>query len=316
MVAYLLRRLLWALPVLLGVTVVSYTIISLAPGDPVDAMVNPNASHYELEQRRADLGLNRPLPVRYMKWLGELGRGNLGYSLFTRQPVAERIAERFVPTITLTGSALLLAYLIAIPTGVISAARHYSAIDYLASILALAGHSIPAFFLGFGLIYVLSLKLDLFPTGGLMTMGTGGGPVDRLHHLVLPALVLSTATMGSLMRYTRSSVLEVLGQDFVRTARAKGLSERVVIYKHALGNALIPVVTLLGLQLPGLVGGTIVTEQVFAWPGMGRLAMEAIGQRDYPVIMALNLITALLVLLGQLLSDALYALADPRIRYT
>lgn len=313
---YLVRRLLVALPVLLGVTLLSYAIISLAPGDPVDLLIDPNMSAHDIEQMRIRLGLDKPWPVRYAKWLGELARGNLGYSYLTGRPVAERIAERVGPTLSLTLSAFLLTYLVAIPVGVIAATRQYSWIDYLTSFFALAGNSIPTFFLGLAMIYVFSLKLDLFPTGGSATLGGPGGWLDRLHHLVLPAVVLSTTGMGRTMRFVRSAMLEVTRQDFIRTAWAKGLSRRAVIYKHALRNALIPVVTLLGLELPTLIGGAVITESVFGWPGMGRLTIDAISQRDYPVIMALNLLTALMVLAGQLLTDLLYALVDPRIRYS
>jgi len=313
---YLIRRILVALPVILGVTVISYFIISLAPGDAVDLMVDPTMSKTDIEQRRHDLGLDKPAYVRYGIWLKELSQGNLGYSYLNSQPVEKRIGERIIPTLGLSLCALLLAYLVAIPVGVISATRQYSWIDYTSSVFALIGVSIPGFFLGIGLIYIFSLKLDLLPVSGMRSLGIEPNVVDLIQHLILPAFVLSTGTMGSVTRYTRSAMLEVVRQDYIRTARAKGVAERLVIYKHSLRNALIPVITLLGLQIPGLLGGAIITEQIFGWPGMGRLAIEAITQRDYPVLMGLNLLAACLVVAGGLLSDALYSTADPRIRFS
>lgn len=316
MLQYLVKRLLIALPVLLGVTIISYIIISLAPGDVVDLLVDPNITVEEKENIRQQLGLNDPIPVQYAKWLGQLLKGNLGHSFMTGQSVVERIGERMMPTFTLGFFSLLLAYLIAIPVGVVSATKQYSVIDYVSSIMALIGVSIPNFFLGIGLIYLFSLKLKLLPVTGMYTLGAEKSLIDLARHLILPALVLGTGVVGQVTRFTRSAMLDVVRQDFIRTARAKGVSQGLVIYKHALRNALIPVITLLGLQIPNLLGGAIITEQIFSWPGMGRLTIEAIQTRDYPVLMGLNLMAALLVVLGGLLSDALYALADPRIRYS
>lgn len=316
MTQYLVKRTLVAIPVLLGITMMSYLIISLAPGDAVDLMVSPGLSKADLERQRVALGLDQPIHVRYVKWLGELVRGNLGYSFLTSRPVSERIGERVAPTVQLMFTALALSYLVAVPLGVVSATRPYSPLDYALTAFGFIGVSLPSFFLGLGAIYIFSLKLDLLPTGGMATMGGPGGVADRLAHLVLPTLVLALGNIGSVMRYTRSSMLEVVRQDYIRTARSKGLSERLVIYKHGLRNALIPVLTLIGLQVPLVLGGAIITEQIFQWPGMGRLAIEAITQRDYPVLMGLNLLTAVLVVAGNLLTDALYAWVDPRIKYS
>lgn len=316
MFRYMIKRILISLPVIFGVTIISYFIISLAPGDAVSLMVDPNLSQADLDQARRNLGLDQPIHVRYGKWVAELAKGNLGYSYLNRQPVANRIGERFAATLGLSTAALALAYLIAIPLGVISATRQYSKIDYATSIFALMGVSIPSFFLGIGLIYIFSLKMDVLPVSGMRSLGITPSLADLMRHTILPAVVLSASTMGSVARYTRSSMLEVVRQDYVRTARAKGLPERLVIYKHGLRNALLPVITLLGLQVPTLFGGAIITEQIFRWPGMGLLAIEAITQRDYPVLMGLNLLTAVLVVAGGLISDALYSLADPRIRYS
>jgi peptide/nickel transport system permease protein len=315
-VQYLIKRLLIALPVIIGVTMFSYVIISLAPGDAVSLMVDPHMSKSDIDQRRRDLGLDQKIHVRYVKWLGQLVQGNLGYSYLNSRPVAERIGERIGPTLGLSAAALSIAFLLAIPIGVISATRQYSALDYGSSIFALIGVSIPNFFLGIILIYFFSLKLDLLPVSGMRSLGIDPTFRDLFSHLILPAVVLGTGTMGQLMRFTRSSMLDVVRQDFIRTARAKGLAERLVVYKHALRNALLPVITLLGLLIPGLLGGAIITEQIFRWPGMGLLTIEAITQRDYPVLMGLTLLTACLVVLGGLLTDALYSVADPRIRFS
>jgi peptide/nickel transport system permease protein len=252
--------------------------------------------------------------LQYVKWLGELSHGNLGYSFTNRRPVTERIGERLGPTLTLTLSALLLSYIIAIPIGVLSAVRQYSALDYGATIFSFLGISIPSFFFGLVMIYFFALKLGLFPTGGTHTIGAPPSLIDSLEHLILPMIVLSLQNTGVVMRYTRSGMLEVIHQDYVRTARSKGLGERLVIYRHALRNALIPVITLAGVQFPFLLGGAIITEQIFNWPGMGRLAVEAINQRDYPTIMGINLLAAVMVIIGNLFADVMYGVVDPRIR--
>ncbi len=312
---YLIRRLLITGPILLGITVLSYLIMSLTPGDPVLMLISPSTSRADVEIQRRALGLDQPVYVRYVKWLNELAHGNLGYSFSSGAPVTRRVGERLQPTLKLTVTALLLSYLIAIPIGVLVATRRYTWIDYVATFFAFIGISLPTFFLGLAGIYIFGLRLRWLPVGGLMTLGGEGGVVDSLLHLALPATVLAVAGAGALTRYVRSSMLEVLGQDYVRTARAKGLIEPVVLRRHALRNALIPVITLAGLQLPALLAGAVITEQVFQWPGMGLLTIEAINQRDYPVLMGITLITALLVTAGNLLADLTYSLVDPRIRY-
>ncbi len=312
---YLVRRLLIIVPILFGITILSYLILSLTPGDPVQMLINPSMSQADVEIRRHALGLDQPIYVRYAKWLNELMHGNLGYSFTSGAPVTHRIGERIVPTLTLTLSALALSYLIAIPTGVITAARRHTWIDYLATFAAFLGISLPTFFLGLAGIYLFSLRLRWLPTGGTLTLGTEGGILDSVLHLILPAAVLAGAGAGALTRYVRSSMLEVLGTDYVRTARAKGLAEAIVLARHALRNALIPIITLAGLQIPALLAGAVITEQVFEWPGMGRLTIEAINQRDYPVLMGITLITAVLVAVGNLLADLAYSMIDPRIRY-
>lgn len=317
---YLLRRLVVSIPVLIGITVATYFIINLAPGDPVTAMVNPeilaSAGPGYLEQQREMLGLNKPVPVRYALWLKELATGNLGFSLVDRQPISHKIVERIWPTLRLMGTALLVAVVVSVPLGVLSAIKQYSFLDYVATVTGFTAISIPSFFLALAAIYVFALKLSWLPTAGMATVGKSSSFFDAVQHLVLPSLVLGLAEAAPLIRYTRSSMLEVIRQDYVTTARAKGLNERVVIYRHALRNALIPLITIVALSLPRLLGGTVIIEAIFAWPGMGTLAITAVRGRDYPVIMAINLITATMILASNLLADIVYAVVDPRIKYS
>jgi peptide/nickel transport system permease protein len=315
MFQYIIRRLLIAIPVLLGVTIFNFFIINLAPGNPVDMFVNPNMSVADIEAKKEALGLNDPLWEQYGRWMGSMLQGDFGYSFATYEPVLDNIAARIGPTLLLMGTALIIAYLIAIPVGIISATKQYSFIDYLTTTFSFFGISIPNFFLGLGAIYVFGIVFPIFPTGGMNTLGSSGGFVDTFMHLVLPAMVLGTAIAGSMVRYVRSSMLEVLGQDYLRTARAKGLREFFVNNKHALRNALIPIVTIIGLEIPLLIGGAVVTEQIFQWPGLGQLTIQSIGSRDYPMLMALNFIAAFTVLFSNLLTDLMYSVVDPRIKY-
>lgn len=314
MTKFIIRRLLISIVVLFGVTAVAYFVMLLAPGDAVDMLISPGLSPEDIELKREALGLDDPFLVQYTKWLRELLRGNLGFSFTTRQPVTQRIGERMGSTLLLAFSSLALSYVIAIPIGVLSAVRQHSVLDYATTIFSFLGVSVPSFFFGLLMIFFFSLKLDLFPTGGTHTIGGEFSIVDRLSHLVLPTIVLSLQNTGVVMRYTRSGMLEVIHQDYIRTARAKGLRENLIIFRHALRNALIPVISVAGVQFPFLLGGAIITEQIFNWPGMGRLTVEAINQRDYPTIMGLNLMTAVMVILGNLLADVMYGLVDPRIR--
>jgi peptide/nickel transport system permease protein len=317
---YLLRRLAISVPVLLGITLAVYVIINLAPGDPVDALINPEAvatlGPDFREQQREALGLNRPILVRYAIWLKEAARGNLGYSFMDRQSIAAKIGERLLPTLGLMSSALILAIITAVPLGVLSAIKQYSLIDYTTTVLGFAAISVPSFFLGLAGIYVFALKIPILPAAGMETVGQPGSVSDFLWHLALPALVLGLAEAAPLIRYTRSSMLEVIRQDYVRAARAKGLRETTVVYQHALRNALIPLVTVVALGLPRLFGGAVIVEAVFAWPGIGTLALTAVQGRDYPVIMAINLISAVTILFSNLLADVIYAVIDPRIKYS
>jgi peptide/nickel transport system permease protein len=316
---YIIRRLLISIPVLLGVTVFSFVFVHLAPGDPVEALIDPvmraDLGPDWVAQRKAELGLNQPLPVRYAVWLGQLAQGNMGYSLVSRQSVGAQIRERVGPTLLLMGTSLLVAIGLGVPLGILSAVRQYSLLDYLATIAGFVAISTPSFFLGLGLIYLVAVNLRLLPTSGMYTLGVDRSLGDLLAHLVLPVTVLGLGQTPQILRYTRSSVLEVLRQEYVTTARAKGLAERIVLLRHTLRNALIPLITVVGLSLPNLLGGAVITEQIFQWPGMGWLAVRAVNGRDYPVLMGVILVTATLVLLSNLLADVLYARADPRIRY-
>ncbi|OMF37754.1 peptide permease [Paenibacillus sp. FSL H8-0548] len=315
MVNYIIRRILIALPILLGVTFLNFVLINMTPGDPIDMYVNPDVSEEDKEVRREALGLNDPYFIRYVKWLALLVQGDLGHSFSSFQPVADMIAERFVPTLILMGSSILFGYLIAIPIGIYCAVRQNTKFDYIMSAGSFMGVSIPNFFLGLGLIYVFGVLLGVLPTGGMNTMGGEGGFWDTVKHLVLPTITLGTSIAGGMIRYVRSSVMEVLGQDYLRTARAKGLGEFIVVNKHALKNALIPIITIAGLDIPILIGGAVITESIFQWNGMGQLTIQAILSRDFPLLMGVNMLAAVVVLTANLWSDLMYAVVDPRIKY-
>lgn len=320
MTRFILRRLAIAIPVLFGISVTTYLFLSLAPGDPVTAMLSPeqmaSLGPTWVEQKREELGLNDPFPVRYGLWMKELAHGNLGYSYRGGEPVLHLIIERLGPTFRLMATVMVLALVIGIPLGVLSALKQYSWIDYLVTVLGFAAVSVPSFFLALGLIFVFALKLRWLPTSGMNGVGVTPTVRDSISHLILPALALALAQAAPLIRYVRSGMLESIRQDYVTVARAKGLRERSVIFRHALRNVLIPIVTIVAIELPGLFGGTVIIEQIFAWPGMGTLAITSVLGRDYPVIMGITLIGAVVIVLCNLLADVLYAVIDPRIRYS
>jgi peptide/nickel transport system permease protein len=315
---YVLRRVAISAPVLLVVTIIAFILVDLAPGDAVSAMIDP-VSRAEMgpewvELREEQLGLNKPLAVQYLLWLKEVAQGNLGYSLIGGQSVGSQILDRIGPTLLLMGSAILFGTLIGIPLGVISAVRQYSAIDYLTTVLGFLAISTPTFFLGLALMYIFAVHLGWLPTSGMRSLGVPDSTIDLIKHMIMPVTVLTLAHTPLSMRYARSSMLEALRQDYVTTARAKGLRERVVLVRHALRNALIPLITIIGISLPELLSGAVITETIFQWPGMGLLAMRAVNSRDYPLILGVILVTATLVLISNLIADLLYAVADPRIR--
>ncbi len=316
MLAYVGRRLLSSILLILGLTVVTFIILNAMPGDPAEMMISPlHMSQEAYQAKRELLGLDRPLPVRYVNWLSELSHGNLGYSYVDGRPVLERVGERLMPSLQLVLGALLVAILVSVPLGIIAAVRKNSRLDYTLTGFTLFCISIPSFFLGLLAIYVLALKLDILPVGGMYSLGGSGDILDRLRHLVMPVLVLGLMQTAVLTRYMRSSMLEVLNQDFIRTARAKGLRERLVLFKHALRNAIIPIITVVAVSVPQLFGGAVITEQIFQWPGIGSLTLEALAARDYPILMGINLLLALMVFVCNLAADLLYAAVDPRIRY-
>jgi peptide/nickel transport system permease protein len=311
---YLLRRLGQSLILLLLVSVIGFALIHLAPGGPLAQFtLTPGMSSADLARIAHQMGLDRPLPVQYWEWFRRLLIGDWGLSYRDNQPVLAVIGSHVPATLELMISSTLIAVLIGTWVGVLGALRRYSIFDYLATIGAMIALSLPTFWFGLVVIYAFSVKLGWLPAGGMYTVGDGS-LLDYAHHLIGPALVLALVTVAIWSRYMRSSMLEVTSQDFVRTATAKGLPRRVVIIRHALRNALLPMITLMGLQLPTLLGGALVTETIFTWPGMGRLFLDSIGYRDYPVVMGLLMFTALLVLLGNLTADMLYAVYDPRIR--
>ncbi len=312
---YAIRRTLQAIPLLLGITLLSFLIIQAAPGDPAQILINPEASAEDVARIRTALGLDKPVYVQYWRWLTSMLRGDMGRSFLDGEEVFRKIANRLPNTLKLTGCALLFALIIAVPLGIICATKQYSILDYLSTVFAFIWVSMPSFWFALMLILVFCVWLRWLPSHGMRTYGAPFSLVDQLRHLILPMLALGLRQLAGLTRYTRSSMLEVVRQDYIRTARAKGLHERVVIYKHALRNALIPVITILGLSLPGLFGGAVVVENVFAWPGMGRLAVQAAFTRDYPVTMGVLVIAASMVVLGNLLADLAYGFVDPRIRY-
>lgn len=316
---YILRRLAISAPILLGLTVVTFLFTELMPGDFVDALVPPTAivayTPEQLEAMRENYGLNKPAYERYLIWLRELVRGNLGHSLTSGAPVRDEILARLPATLQLTASSLLFGIIVGTLLGIIAAVKQYSWLDQLLTVLGFFWISTPSFVFAIGGIYLLSLKLPLFPTSGMANYGEATTFLSRVHHMILPATVLGLGSVASFMRYTRGSMLDVIRQDYITVARAKGLNEKAILLTHALRNALIPVITIIGLDIPYLIGGTVIIEFIFAWPGMGTYSLGAITARDYPVIMGVNFMVALVVLLSNLITDITYALVDPRIRY-
>lgn len=329
MPAYIVRRLLQAIPLLLGILTLVFILMHAAPGDPTALYMNPSIAPEVLEQMRRNWGLDQPLHIQYVRWMTSFLTGDFGISLAQNRPVAAILAERIPNTLILSGVSLLLIFAIGIAVGIIQAVRQYSALDNVLTFSALFIYSMPSFWLGLMLILVFAYKVYQvdwwpaflrFPASGMTSvnyemLGFWSKFGDRFHHLVLPSIALGVSSAAGIARYMRSSMLDVIRQDYIRTARAKGLPERTVILKHALKNALLPIITLLGLYLPFLFSGAVLVEYVFAWPGMGRTIVEAIYQRDYPVVMATTFVFAVMVVIANLIADLLYAVVDPRIRY-
>ena len=305
-------RLLSLLPVLFGICLLSFVLLALVPGDPVTAMLGLEADPAAIVALRAKYALDDPLPLRFLAWFGHVLAGDLGRSVQTGRPVLATVGAALVPTLQLGAAATVVSLVIAIPTGIVAAARRNRAADFIASFIALCGLSLPSFWLGILLILGFSIAVPLLPSSGYAPFLTAPGAAFA--HLVLPAVTLGAAMAAATMRMTRAAMIEVLGADYIRTARAKGMPRRRVVWHHALRNALLPVTTLVGLQMGQLLGGVVITESVFSWPGIGKLTVDAIFARDYPVVQGSILVTATLFVLINLVTDLLYTVLDPRLR--
>jgi peptide/nickel transport system permease protein len=330
---YIIKRLLQIIPVVLGVTLIAFALIHLAPGDPVRTMLGQHATQQEIDDIRVKYGLDQPLFVQYFIWLGDVLQGDLGRSILSHEQVTIEIGARFPNTIELAIAAMIFAILIGVVAGIISATKQYSVADYSVMGVALFGISMPVFWLGIMLMMIFGVFLGWLPIGGRIDLlipfnritgfmvfdsiitGNVAALISVLRHLILPAIALGTIPMAIIARTTRSSMLEILRQDFIRTERAKGLSERNVIYKHAIRNAMVPVVTVIGLNFGLLLSGAILTETVFSWPGVGRLVVDAVYARDYPLVIGCILVFALVFVIVNLITDILYTYIDPRIHY-
>jgi peptide/nickel transport system permease protein len=313
MAGYVLRRLAQAAVLLWIVSVVTFVLIHTAPGGPA-MLQNPDLGRDQIARFRANLGLDDPLPVQYLRWLRAAARGDFGRSYNTVEPVLRLVGTRLPNTLLLTGVALGLAVVLAIPLGVLSATHRNTAIDRAIAGVSFLGISTPVFWLGIVLIVVFSVQLKALPAGGMYQIGAGFSVADRLRHLAMPVFVLTIANLAEVTRYTRSAMIGALGEDYVRTAHAKGMPEATVLFRHALRNALIPVITIVGVYLPRAVSATAITETVFSWPGMGQLAVQSAATRDYPVVLGATLAVAVFAVGSSLLTDVAYGYADPRIR--
>jgi peptide/nickel transport system permease protein len=322
--SYLIRRLLGAIPLLWGILTLIFFIVHLAPGDPTARFFSPNVAPEVIAQMRHNFGLDQPVYVQYFKWLSSFVRGDFGYSFGQMRPIADILPGTLWNTLQLMLVAIVIIFLLGMLIGIIQAVRQYSTSDNVLTFGALFFYSMPSFWFALMLILIFSLKasqwgLPQLPATGMTSVGyeflpAGAQVWDRIRHLILPVIALGIGNAAGVARYMRGSMLEVIHQDYIRTARAKGLSPSRVIFKHALRNALIPIITLLGLYLPILLSGSVLVETIFGWPGMGRLIVDAIFQRDYPLIMATSFVAAAMVVFGNLLADVLYAVVDPRIR--
>ncbi len=314
---YVVRRLLQALPLLFAISVVSFAILKATPGGPLAAYEgNPDFTDADRVRLEHAFGLDRPLPVQYLSWLGSFLTLDWGYSFSSHQPVLTLIGERLPNTLYLMGTVFVVVLLLAIPIGVLTAVRQYSVFDYVVTGTTFTFLSTPTFWLGLLLIILFGLQLRWLPLGGMATLGADFEIGDRLRHLVLPVATIALVQLGSHVRYLRASMLETIGQDYMRTARAKGLAERVVVLRHALKNAAIPLVTVVALDVPDLFVGALVTEQIFGWPGMGRLFWDAATRSDYPVLQGILAVSSTLIVLANLLADVTYGYLDPRIRFS
>lgn len=309
----IIKRLLNMIPMLFFITIISFILMHLAPGDPLQAYISPNMNVEDIERIRESLGLNDPIIVQYFKWLFNTIQGNLGYSMVNSKPVLDLILERLGPTILLSGSALIISIMISIPVGLISGYKKNSIIDKVLNVVSYIGISIPSFWFAMMLIYVFSIKLNIFPSVGMRTIGVDT-TLDLINHLILPVTVLSFYNLSVYIRYIRSSTIEQLKQDYVTTQYAYGASTKDILFKHVLKNTLLPVITIFGMSLPSIFTGAFITETIFGWPGMGQLGVNAIFGYDYPVVMGITLFSSAMLIIGNLIADILYAMVDPRIK--
>ncbi len=317
---YIIRRVAQMIPVFLGIMFILFLLLQLAPGGPSNMLMDPRMTVEQKEELAEKYGENKPFYEKFFNWIVDAAQGNFGNSITHKKPVTAVINDFIGNTFLLSSLSLLVGLLIGVPLGIVSATRQYSAVDYAATVFALIGVSLPAFFFALLLLKAFAVDLALFPIFGLADPLLRKADwltrtLDKAHHLVLPVTVLGMTQAASFMRYTRSSMLEVIRQDYVRTARAKGLKEKVVIYKHAFRNAMIPIITLLGFSIPGLLSGALMTETIFSLPGLGKASVEAVSQRNFPLVLGINAMLSIVTLFAALIADLLYAAADPRIRY-
>lgn len=312
---YILKRLAISIPVLILISVGAFILVHLTPGDPADMYVTPDMTPEQIAMTRAVFGLDKPLIVQYVDWVTNFLSGNLGFSFANRQPVLDIIEQRLSPTLILMGVSLIVAYIMAIPLGIWAAIRKDSLLDRAIIGWTFLNVSFPPFFLGLALIYIFAVQLDIFPTGGMSELGSDGDIGDLAMHLVLPVIVMASQYCANMIRYVRSSVIDVMHQNYIRTALAKGLSYPQILWHHVFRNSLIPIVTVIGTDLPKVIGGAVITEQIFQWPGIGSLTVAAINSRDYPILMAIVILSAVAVLIANFVIDILYAVIDPRIKY-
>jgi peptide/nickel transport system permease protein len=315
MVIYFIRRLLQGVPLLVGVSILGFALMHLAPGGPLAVYtLNPTITVQDIERIKQAFGLDEPVHIQYLKWTYGMLRGNWGFTFFGGRQVREVIFERIPATFLLMGSGMSLAIILGMLVGILGVVKRYSVFDYLATTGAMVALSFPTFWFGLMTIFIFAEKLHWFPSGGIFTLGGEGDILDRLHHLILPTVVLALVLMAQWSRYTRSSFLEVTNQDYIRTARSKGLSGKRVLFLHAFPNAVAPLIALAGIQLPWLFSGALVTETIFSWPGMGMLFVNALTVKEYPILMGMTMLTAFAVVLGNLLADMAIAVIDPRVR--
>lgn len=313
MVKMIIKRMIQSIPMMIAISIVSFLLIKLAPGDPVQAYITPEMGPVQIESIRESMGLNSPIHIQYIKWLKSALKGDLGYSLVNHRPVAIQIIERLPATLGLMGASLVISMILGVIMGLISAANQNKIFDNIVTFTSYLGISIPSFWFAMMLVYVLSLKLKLLPSIGMRTIGVHSN-WDLIRHGIMPTIVLSLQNIAVITRYIRSSTISQLKEDYVIVEYASGASKREVLYKYVLKNAILPVITILGMSLPGLVSGAFITESIFGWPGMGQLGIKSIFSYDYPLIMAITMFSSFILIIGNLISDILYGIVDPRIK--